>query len=80
MTDFEKIYNVFKDIGIGMLVKKDRTCISLLENACKDAESYFVGDWEFIDGKVCVDGYIDHHCDFSFDENGKCTECNIVEY
>lgn len=57
MTDFEKIFNAFKEVGIKMIVAKDKSQIILLEGAEAGCETIYVGEWEFVNGDKDADGY-----------------------
>lgn len=70
MTDFEKIFNTFKEVGIKMIVAKDKSKIILAQGASDILAKIYYENSEFIDGTKDADGYYDFYCEFYFDESG----------
>ena len=79
MTDFEKIFNTFKEVGIKMIVAKDKSQIILLEGAEAGCETIYVGEWEFVNGDKDADGYCGFYCKFYFDEEGNSDGFGVFE-
>lgn len=79
MTDFDKLFNAFKEVGIKMIVAKDKSRIILEEDVDEDLAGYHGGEYEYIDGSKYADGYCGFCCIFDFDENGTCEGYNIIE-
>lgn len=70
MTDFEKIFNTFKEVGIKMIVAKDKSMIILEEGVREGSEERWGEEYEYVNGSKDADGYCDFYCKFYFDENG----------
>lgn len=79
MTDFEKIFNTFKEVGIKMAIGANKSEITILEGASERSVRRFDDSLDHVDGTIDIDGYLDFFCTFSFDENGECTGCGVWE-